>query len=457
MSNARTDSVLITVRRLLQQERNEEVIHLIEALLPADQAEVFLALPEQVQEEILEQIKIQDAADIIEELSDDDAAALAETLDLTVLTQLLDEMEPDEAADLLGDLDPALRDRALAQMISVEAVAPLLGYSDDSAGGLMTSNYHVFSEQASIGQAFRAIREQPTQDDEEIPYVYAVDERGRLTGIARLADLIRAHPDQPLSAIAKREIVSIGADEDQEAAARLLERYDLMALPVLDDRQRLVGVITADDAMAALEEETTEDIYRSAGIYAGGEPNTSKSALLVEGPVWHAWAQRVPFLLISMVGGMLAGGVMGLFEEALEVVVALAFFVPVVMDMGGNAGVQSAAIFIRGQVLGHAVRQALPARDQRRHRYGRDPGTAGRGDRRTVAGDARDRAGRRPVADLHDDVGDIAGLPYPLHPDEVGSRSGGGVGPDHHHNQRHHRVVHLLHHRLVDPALGIYL
>jgi magnesium transporter len=353
MSNARTDSVLITVRRLLQQERNEEVIHLIEALLPADQAEVFLALPEQVQEEILEQIKIQDAADIIEELSDDDAAALAETLDLTVLTQLLDEMEPDEAADLLGDLDPALRDRALAQMISVEAVAPLLGYSDDSAGGLMTSNYHVFSEQTSIGQAFRAIREQPTQDDEEIPYVYAVDERGRLTGIARLADLIRAHPDQPLSAIAKREIVSIGADEDQEAAARLLERYDLMALPVLDDRQRLVGVITADDAMAALEEETTEDIYRSAGIYAGGEPNTSKSALLVEGPVWHAWAQRVPFLLISMVGGMLAGGVMGLFEEALEVVVALAFFVPVVMDMGGNAGVQSAAIFIRGQVLGH--------------------------------------------------------------------------------------------------------
>ncbi len=351
MTVDRTEQVLTAVRRLLEQGSIDEVVIFIEALLPADQAEVFLELPDSVQEQLMGEIEVQDAADILEELSDDDAAELAESLDLSVLVRVLDEMEPDEAADLLGDIDPELRQQALGRMESPDQVTALLRYPDDSAGGLMTSVYHSYPADAQIGQVFREIRRQPSPD-EEVPYVYAVDAQGRLTGIARLADLIRAHPEQPLSAIAKREIVSIRADEDQEVAARLLERYDLMALPVLDRDQRLVGVITADDAMAALDEETTEDIYRSVGIFSGGEQAASKSDLLVRGPVWHAWARRVPFLMISMVGGMLAGGVMGLFEEALEVVVALAFFVPVVMDMGGNAGVQSAAIFIRGQVLG---------------------------------------------------------------------------------------------------------
>ena len=351
MSTAQSTKALSAVRRLLEQGRRGEAVRLIETLLPADQAEVFLELPDSVQEQLLGEIEVRDAADILEELSDEDAAELAESLDISVLVRVLDEMEPDEAADLLGDIDPELRQQALGQMVSPDQVAALLRYPDDSAGGLMTSVTHAFPASAQIGQVFREIRQQPSPD-EEVPYIYAVDAQGRLTGIARLADLIRAHPEQPLSAITKTEIVSINADEDREIAARLLERYDLMALPVLDRQQHLVGVITVDDAMAALDEETTEDIYRSVGIFSGGEQAASKSDLLVRGPVWHAWARRVPFLLISMVGGMLAGGVMGMFEEALEVVVALAFFVPVVMDMGGNAGVQSAAIFIRGQVLG---------------------------------------------------------------------------------------------------------
>ncbi len=351
MSFDRIERVIHSIRRLLAQGRREEVVQLIEALMPADQAEVFGELPLGEQEQLLGEVEVQDAADILEELDEEDAAALAETLDAASLTQILDEMEPDEAADLLGDLDPPRQRLALAQMTTAEDVRPLLRYPDDSAGGLMTSDFNAFPEGARIGQVFRSIREQPARG-EEIPYVYAVDDESRLVGIAQLADLIRAHPAQPLSAIARTDVVSIDAWEDQEVAARILERYDFTALPVLDAQSRLVGVITADDAMATLEEEATEDIYKSAGILAGGEGQAAKSDLLVRGPVWRVWAVRIPFLMIMLVGGLLAGAIVGAYEASLEAVVALAFFIPVVMNLGGSAGVQSTAIFIRGHALG---------------------------------------------------------------------------------------------------------
>ena len=196
------------------------------------------------------------------------------------------------------------------------------------------------------------LKGQPAQD-EEIPYIYAVDEQGVLTGVIRLADILRAHPREPLRSIAKRQIVSITADEDQELAARLLNRYDLLALPVVDDGGRILGVITADDAMAVLEEETTEDIYKRTGILANRVRQAPKSDILVRGPIWRAWAVRVPFLLITMAGGIVAGSVIEKFSGMLEAAVALALFIPVIMGMGGNTGLQSTSIFIRGHVLGH--------------------------------------------------------------------------------------------------------
>ena len=194
---------------------------------------------------------------------------------------------------------------------------------------------------------------QAIKEDEEIPYIYGVDEHGRLTGVIRLADLLRAHPQETLQSIAKAQIVSIGADQDQELAARILNRYDLMALPVVDEEGRILGVITADDAMEVLEEETTEDIYKRAGILAAKVKDGPKTDILVRGPVWRSWAVRAPFLLITMAGGMMAGAVIEMFSDLLEAVVILALFIPVIMDMGGNAGLQSTSIFIRGYVLGH--------------------------------------------------------------------------------------------------------
>jgi magnesium transporter len=300
---------------------------------------------------LLKAAETRQAANILEFLDDDDAANLAETLDVASLARVLDLMEPDEAADLLGDLSPELRQQSLDQIADSVEIQSLLRYPDDTAGGLMTSEYYVFPEETDVGTIFNHIRSQPIQD-EEIPYVYAVDHDGRLTGIARLADLIRAHHAMPLLGIADPQFVSIEADADQETAAQLLNRYDLLALPVLDDGGHLLGVITVDDAIAALEEEATEDIFKGAGILSTRDNQSVKSDLMVRGPVWRSWLVRIPFLLLTMVGGLLAGGVIGVFEEALETVVVLAFFIPVVMGIGGNSGTQSVGIFIRGFVLG---------------------------------------------------------------------------------------------------------
>jgi magnesium transporter len=339
------------VRRLLESGQRHEAAALIAPLLPADQAEIFEELPLRDQIRLLKLLGIRQAANILEFLDDDDAANLAKNLDITILTRVLDKMEPDEAADLLGDLSPELRRQSLENIADSAEIQSLLRYPDDTAGGLMTSEYYVFPEETPVGKIFDHIRAQPIQD-EEIPYIYAIDGRGRLAGIARLADLIRAHPELPLLSIIDTQFVSIEAGEDQEAAAQLLNRYDLLALPVLDSAGRLLGVITVDDAIAALEEEATEDIYKGAGILSTRDNQSVKSDLMVSGPVWRAWMVRIPFLLLTMVGGLLAGGVIGVFEEALETIVVLAFFIPIVMGMGGNSGTQSVGIFIRGYVLG---------------------------------------------------------------------------------------------------------
>lgn len=345
-------STVNKILSLIKEGQWKEVRNRLSSLLPADKSDVYESLEVEQQQELLPVARAGDLADILEQLGDQAAAELAETLDPEVLVTVLNEMAPDEVANLLGDIDPGLQQEILAQLPDAENVGPLLRYPDDSAGGLMTSEFYVFPEEISAYDILREIKEEPSRD-EEVPYIYGVDQQGRLTGVIRLADLLRAHPEQSLRTIAKTQIVFIGAQEDQELAARLLNRYDLMALPVVDRQKRILGVITADDAMAVLEAETTEDIYKKVGILSGQAKQEPNSDLLVRGPVWRVWAVRVPFLLIAMVGSMLAGAVIEIYSEVLAATVVLAFFIPIIMDMGGNAGVQSTAIFIRGYVLGH--------------------------------------------------------------------------------------------------------
>jgi len=350
-----TDETITTpiaeILTLIEEKHWQSVRDGFSTLLPADKVLVFQSLSSENQQAFLSVIKSSDTADIMDKLEDQEAASVANLLSSQKLIGILSQMRPDEAANLLGDLEIDRRQELLKHLPEEEKLRSLLQYPDDTAGGLMTYNYYSFSEEMPSVEILRRLRAQQARD-EEIPYIYAVDSLGRLRGVAWMTDLIRAHPDEPLKDIAKTQYVFIKATKDQETAARLLNRYDLLALPVVDEQQRLIGVITADDAMAVLQEETSEDIYRSAGIITGRRKQPPKSDMLIRGPVWQVWLVRVPFLLITMVGGMLAGIVIEFFQPALEAVVILSVFIPIIMDMGGNAGVQSTSIFIRGYVLG---------------------------------------------------------------------------------------------------------
>jgi magnesium transporter len=351
MERLEMTETLDQIRQSLKQGLNDEVRALVASLLPPDKASIFEALDPELQSQLVEVIDPADMADILEQLNYDDAATVATQLDGATLTRAMDEMEPDEAADLLGNLSKDLRQRTLESMATPEDVRPLLRYPEDSAGGLMTPHYYVFPAEALVRDILGSIRAQAAHG-EEIPYVYAIDAEGRLVGVTRLADLIRAHPEESFESMMNREIVLIHDTEDQEVAARLINRYDLLAIPVVDDQSRMLGIITADDAMDILERETSEDIYRSVGILSFEGLEAERSDLLIKGPIWRIWLVRIPFLVIALIGGMLAGAVIGVYEEALESITVLAFFIPVVMGMGGNAGIQSTTAFIRAHALG---------------------------------------------------------------------------------------------------------
>ncbi|HHX64760.1 MAG TPA: magnesium transporter [Chloroflexi bacterium] len=346
------DRALLRVRKLLEGGEVDRAIDIVEALLPADQAHVFEELEPQERKALLPELEAEDAADILEEMDDEDVSDLVSYITPSELAYILDEMEPDKAADLLGDLDPAVRATILAQMEDADEVRPLLLYPDETAGGLMTSEYLAFPETMRVSQVLQAIRAWRPKG-RKTPYLFIVDRAGRFIGVTDPFEVLQASPATTLSELARRDVATVDVSADQEVAARTLARYELEALPVVDDDGRLVGIIDADDAMEILEEETTEDIFDRAALSALGSRERTRSEVLVRGPLWRIWRVRLPFLIITLLGGLLAGMVVHRFERALETVTALAIFIPIVMDMGGNAGTQSSTIFSRALVLGH--------------------------------------------------------------------------------------------------------
>ena len=338
------DGGLFKVRELLEQNDIDGAIDLIESLLPADQADVFEELDPEQQDTLLPQLETEYAADILQELGDEEAAELAARIDADTLAPIVDEMEPDEAADLLGDLDPSLSMDTLAQMQDADEVKPLLLHSDQTAGGLMTSEYLAFPQNMRVEQALAAVRAW-TPKGRESAYLFAVDQQGYLVGTVNLFQMLRADPKTPLSALMDSEVLRVQTSDDQETAARLMARYDLTAVPVVDEDGRLVGVITVDDLVAVLEEEATEDIQRIAGSEPLDRP------YLDAGVVSMAW-KRLGWLLLLFVTGTLTGSVMRLFEGLLSRMVVLIVFVPLLIGTGGNAGSQTTATIIRALAVG---------------------------------------------------------------------------------------------------------
>ncbi|MCK5634850.1 MAG: magnesium transporter, partial [Anaerolineales bacterium] len=258
MEPSMIDATLNAIRAALEENRIEEAIAALTDLHPVDRAEAFADLDDLDQAAILPQLNINDTADLLEELDDEEAADVAETLSMPFLADILDAMEPDEAADVLGDLPPRLAADALAEMEESEDVIPLLVYPDETAGGLMTTHLLTLNPGITTAEAIEYLR-QTTLGSDTPYYLYVVEQDARLIGIVGLRDLVIADPELKISEIMDHEVISAKTGLDQEAVARLMVRYDLAALPVVDDDGGLRGVITYDDLMDVIEDEATED------------------------------------------------------------------------------------------------------------------------------------------------------------------------------------------------------
>ncbi len=300
------EHTLEQLRNALEHDDLAGAANIIEVMRPADQADLFAELDEQQQYALLPKIAPEDSADILEELDDETVAELVEAMSNEDVMRIMDEMEPDEVADLLGDMHPERAETLLSGLEDPEEVRPLMIHADESAGGLMTTEFLVLRRRMTASEAIDAFR-QWNPDAETIYYLYVADQFGRLSGVVNLRQLILADSGTVIMDLMETKIISVGPDTDQEEASQILLRYDLLALPVVNDQMKLLGVITVDDVMEVLENEATEDIQR----YGGAQPLERP---YLDTPVTVITRKRIGWLLLLFITATLTGSVMRLFR-----------------------------------------------------------------------------------------------------------------------------------------------
>lgn len=336
-------AVLQALKESLEKGDYSIVLELIRSLHPADQAKVFYELKPEKQEELLQELEIPEIADIFDELDDQQTLTAARNLPLPFLADIIDDMDPDEAADLLGDLSGQEVRKTISLMEEPEEILPLLRYPDETAGGRMTTDFLVLGPDDTTNSAIQYLRSSGWETD--IPYyLFVVNNKKELLGVMGLRELVCADPDQTINEIMNAQVVSVQAMQDQEEAAGVMKHYDLSALPVLNKQGHLVGVISHDDILDVLVDETTEDIYRLASV--------SDTALEPESKLFLQLKGRLPWLLLNTITALIGSWVISNFGDLFVKVAVLAFFQSVVAAQGGNAASQNVAMIVRSLALG---------------------------------------------------------------------------------------------------------
>jgi magnesium transporter len=348
------DLILDQVRTYLSQGCIEEAANVIASLRPSEAADIVSALHPADGADVLEELEPRDRADVLEELEpligaevlaeleEDERTDAANRIDLESLGEFLDEMAPDDAADVIGELSSAKARAALAEMEQPEEVRELLTHEQDTAGGLMSPHVMMFPRTSTAQQAIEILR-RAKPDDETSYYLFVTDDAQRLLGVVSLRQLVIADPQATLETIMDSDIISARVDTDQEECARLLAHYDLLALPIVDDDQRLVGVVTADDVIDVLQEEATEDLYHLANLDADED---------VDDSVFQSSRRRLTWLFINLPTAVLAGWVVSQFDSTVEALPVLAAFLPIIGGQGGNAGIQTLTLIVRSLAIG---------------------------------------------------------------------------------------------------------
>ena len=315
----------------LIEELNEEDMRMVYRILPKDlAADVFSYLEVESQQAIINSLSDQEAAGIIDSLWTDDAV------------DFLEEMPANVVEKLLANTSPETR----------RAVNQLLRYPEDSAGSIMTVEYVALKENFTVDQAIQHIRSVGL-DSETVNICYVLDAQRKLVGTVALRYLLLSGADEVIGDIMHGNVISINTLMDQEQAAAQFKKYDFTAMPVVDNEERLVGIITVDDIVDIMEEEATEDMEKMAAILPGDKP-------YMRATVGETYRKRIPWLLLLMVSATLTGAIIASFEEALSVHAALIAFIPMLMDTGGNAGGQASVTVIRGLSIGEIRYRDVP-------------------------------------------------------------------------------------------------
>ena len=326
---------------LIEANNCQELIKILDELHIADIAEIIEGLLSENAKHLYDLISDEEkSAAVLVELEDDTREDLLANLTAKeIAEEVIDNLESDDAADVIGELSEDKKEEVLSHVEDIEHasdISDLLTYPEDTAGGLMAKELIKVNENWNTLQCLKEMRKQ-AEDVKKVYTIYVVDDDDTLLGSLSLKRLLLAEKGSAIRSVINTDIVSVKATEEDEGVANIMNKYDLIALPVVDDLNRLIGIITFDDAMDVVKEEAEKDYQMASGISEDIESSDS---------VWELTRARLPWLLIGMIGGLLGAKVIGIFD--LENNFELAFFIPLIAAMGGNVGVQSAAIVVQG-------------------------------------------------------------------------------------------------------------
>ncbi len=337
--------LLDSVRKLTRRQAIAPLTNILNKSHPADIAEVIKYLTDSEKKLVFSLIKDPEkAADVLSELDISDSLHLLSGMTEEQISTILNEMSSDDAAELISNLPEEISTRVLQLMEHEDQkeVEDLLQYDEKTAGRIMTTEFFALHEDTTAEEAMRAIRE--NSEAEMVFYIYVVDERNHLVGVVSLRQLVIVPPKTRLKDIMITDVISVSTDTDQEEVARIVERYNFLAIPVVDDKNHLMGIITVDDVIDVLREEATEDIMKMVG--------TKEEEFVYHDKVTRVARLRLPWLITNLFGGLVTGYLLWLFKVTIKDMLALITFIPVITGMGGNVGVQSSSIMVRGFATG---------------------------------------------------------------------------------------------------------
>ncbi len=340
-----TDEYLEHIRKIIHDKDVDQARKELKDLHPADIAELYQNLDLEEAEFLYKLLDEDTAADVLMELDEDDRRKLLDAMPAEQIAKQIDHLDTDDAVDLIQQLDEEDRDEILSHIDNVEQagdIIDLLKYDEDTAGGLMGTEMIVVNENWSMPECIKQMRMQ-AEDVDEIYYVYVVDDDNKLRGVLPLKELI-THPSvSKIKHVMETDPVSVKVDTPIDDVALDFEKYDLVAMPVVDSIGRLLGRITVDDVMDQVRESNERDYQLASGLSSDVDADDS---------IFAQTKARIPWLLIGIASGILASLILGTFEAKLEAVTALALFIPIIGGTGGNVGVQASAIVVQSLANG---------------------------------------------------------------------------------------------------------